>query len=279
MPESANKVVQNEAKYQIGFNLRSFISIIDVEFDKTTMQVTKTTNYIKLPMAEAPTGKIGDDFMVGSFPMPDVYNLYKKEIVKEKMTKELGANNEKKYFQSIISRGHLTPRSDFVFKSQRRATHYYLNCNPQFQGFNGNNWAVVEDSIRKYLTGTKVVKNVKIETGVKGILELPDQTGANHKIFLAANGKVPVPLYFWKTMEVENESKYAFIGINHPNADLPELEHYKTILDAFCPDAVCDSKDYKWKKAELNQRNRNDLKRGVVRCCDFNKFKEWLNKK
>lgn len=45
----------------------------------------------------------------------------------------------------FLSRGHLAARSDFIYYSHQRATFYFLNAAPQWQTFNGGNWAILEE--------------------------------------------------------------------------------------------------------------------------------------
>lgn len=45
----------------------------------------------------------------------------------------------------FLSRGHLAARSDFIYSAHQRASYYYLNTAPQWQAFNGANWAILEE--------------------------------------------------------------------------------------------------------------------------------------
>ena len=56
------------------------------------------------------------------------------------------ASGSTKYF----SKGHLSPKYDFVYKSMQQATYYFLNSAPQFREFDSGNWDALEDGIIDY---------------------------------------------------------------------------------------------------------------------------------
>lgn len=45
----------------------------------------------------------------------------------------------------FLARGHLAARSDFIYIAHQRATYNFLNVAPQWQSFNGGNWAILEE--------------------------------------------------------------------------------------------------------------------------------------
>lgn len=50
-----------------------------------------------------------------------------------------------------MSRGHLVAYSDFVFNTQQQATMVFVNANPQWQTFNGQNWNYLEQDVRAFV--------------------------------------------------------------------------------------------------------------------------------
>ena len=67
-----------------------------------------------------------------------------------------------------MSRGHLTPDGDFSSEAGADSlTYTTTNCAPQWQPFNGGNWAKLEEGLRKYSKQKK--RNLFIVTGT-GIL-------------------------------------------------------------------------------------------------------------
>lgn len=70
-------------------------------------------------------------------------------------------NNHTEYF---LSRGHLTPNLAFATPSDRELTFVLTNAAPQWQKFNGGNWAVLERAIKHYAEDVK--RGVHVLTGV-----------------------------------------------------------------------------------------------------------------
>jgi DNA/RNA endonuclease G (NUC1) len=105
----------------------------------------------------------------------------------------------------------MTPKADFPFASQQHATFYYLNVNPQFQGFNNGNWRQLEDSIRNRS------EKAFVTTRVDNILALPNDRNILKNLYLT-NRKLPIPLIFTKQVTFPlNETRiYKFIGFNYP---------------------------------------------------------------
>jgi len=64
----------------------------------------------------------------------------------------------------FLSRGHLTPNADFTNPTDREMTMVNTNIAPQWQQFNGGNWATLEAAVRAYATA--VNRNIYVFTGV-----------------------------------------------------------------------------------------------------------------
>ena len=63
----------------------------------------------------------------------------------------------------FCARGHLTPNGDFSDALKRERTYVTTNIAPQWQPFNGGNWAVLEKNIRTCATLTS--NNLFVFTG------------------------------------------------------------------------------------------------------------------
>lgn len=50
-----------------------------------------------------------------------------------------------------LSRGHLTPKADFVYGVEQAATFHFINAAPQWQTFNAGNWERLETGLRELL--------------------------------------------------------------------------------------------------------------------------------
>ena len=59
-------------------------------------------------------------------------------------------------------------------------------------------------------------KSLDVYTGTYGVLEYPDTSSVNQKIYLYTDNSetwIPVPQYFWKVVhDVENNEAIAFVG-------------------------------------------------------------------
>jgi DNA/RNA endonuclease G (NUC1) len=94
----------------------------------------------------------------------------------------------------------LAANADFIYGSQQRATFWFLNVAPQWQSFNGANWAQLEDSARDYAAGSG--NDVIVYTGTHGVTTLDDVNGNPAEIYVGfdsnGNGVLRVPEFYWK---------------------------------------------------------------------------------
>ena len=65
---------------------------------------------------------------------------------------ETVVENYNQQLQHFCSRGHLTPNADFADPEEREYTMVTTNIAPQWQAFNGGNWAVLETLMRGFAT-------------------------------------------------------------------------------------------------------------------------------
>lgn len=153
--------------------------------------------------------------------------------------------------KSFLSRGHLAPDGDGIFRSWQFATYFYTNVAPEWQDVNAGNWLRVEDAARTI--AAKLQENILIFTGVHDILSLPDVNGKSVPIILEAGG-IETPKWFWKIIKsTKSNSGVALISLNNPFATvLPPTE-------MLCPD-VCQATG--WSNVQYN-----DFTKGFTYCC------------
>lgn len=93
-------------------------------------------------------------------------------------------------YNLVLARGHLTPDGDFSSGADS-LTYTTTNCAPQWQPFNGGNWAKLEEGVRNY--SRQKNRNLFIFTGTGGRAK-----NAGKEIKL--NGRVLTPKYYWKAV-------------------------------------------------------------------------------
>ncbi|KOB76267.1 Alkaline nuclease [Operophtera brumata] len=166
----------------------------------------------------------------------------------------------------FLSRGHLAAKTDFVFAFGERATFHYVNCAPQWYGFNGGNWNTLEVDLRNHVHD--VGYNTIIYTGTYGVTTLMTDYGHRANIYLYNdennNPVIPVPLYFYKVVyEPSTKRGIAFVGINNP---------YVTAVEArdlfFCRDLCRGNSDFHWLSWHPNNSSE-----GYTFCCTIPDFR------
>ncbi|KXJ26721.1 hypothetical protein AC249_AIPGENE9314 [Exaiptasia diaphana] len=99
----------------------------------------------------------------------------------------------------FCARGHLTPNSDFATSEERIETFINTNIAPQWQLFNGGNWAKVEEAVREYNAGQSDKQHkhlLYIFTGTAGFGGQLDGNVVEVKL----NNRVYAPTYYWKVV-------------------------------------------------------------------------------
>jgi DNA/RNA endonuclease G (NUC1) len=72
------------------------------------------------------------------------------------------------------------------------ASFYFANVAPQWQCFNGGNWAYLENGVRTFVAAYGA--DLDVYTGTHGVLELDDVDGNKVEIWLYPEGAaLPVP--------------------------------------------------------------------------------------
>jgi hypothetical protein len=258
---------------RIGFEIASdFYKLIDICFD----DILYTTLYAKSTVVSGIAGYqvafprpsfVKDDF----YPGISVDNLYTRNINQQTVSTILGSTQlGKKYIADTsnfyLVRGHLSPKTDFVYGSQQRATFHYVNVLAQWQTFNAGNWDSVETSVRTYANKSKL--NLDVYTGTYGILTFPDVNGIETELYLYVdsnnNKAIPVPKLFWKAVyDPTTQAGVVVVGINNPYLSGPQGDYL------ICNDVCSKISWLKW-----DQKN---ITKGYLYCCDVNDFRATVN--
>lgn len=162
----------------------------------------------------------------------------------------------------FLSRGHLAARSDFIFGNHQHASFYFINAAPQWQTFNGGNWATLEDHLKRFIARRNL--NTEIWTGTHGIFTHIDVRGVQRELYLSANNnarRVPVPKVFFKVViSPRTRAGIAFIGVNDPYASLQDIQTNYT----YCRNVMNRVNYIPW--------NRQNLRMGFLYACEVNEF-------
>ncbi|KAJ6645415.1 hypothetical protein Bhyg_00621 [Pseudolycoriella hygida] len=259
---------------QIGFNVSNgrFLDIIDVCFN-TVLETTLYTHHIQMPQNIGFQHSVPrPHFIRGQYfkKTPHINKLFNKNKQKTIFEQTLGHSNISQYLSDekkslFLVRGHLTPKVDFIFGSQQRATFWLINAAPQWQSFNAGNWERIEQGVRQLIADRDLMVN--IFTGTYGVLAFNDSDGKSNPIFLFHdqnnNSVVPVPKLFYKiVLDMNFTSGVALIGANNPFATIDEIEEEYVVCDD-----VADQLDWlKW--------DRKNIVKGYTYACEVDQFLE-----
>lgn len=166
----------------------------------------------------------------------------------------------------FLSRGHLAAKTDFAFAFGERATFHYVNCAPQWCGFNSGNWNTLEVDLRNHINHAQY--NTIIYTGTYGVTTLKNDYGHDMNIYLYNdennNPVIPVPLYFYKVVyETSLKRGIAFVGINNPYVTAAEAQDL-----FFCKDLCRGNSDFYWLTWHPNNSSE-----GYSFCCTIADFR------
>ncbi len=262
----------NSDLIQIGFNVSNdrFLDIIDVCYN-SVLETTLYTHHMQMPQNIGFQRSVKrPHFIRGQFfqKTPNINKLFNKNKQKTIFEQTLGHCNVSKYLADdkkslFLVRGHLTPKVDFLFGSQQRATFWLINAAPQWQSFNSGNWERIEQSVRQLIADRNFVAN--IYTGTYGVLTYDDVIGQSRPIFLSHdqynNSVVPVPKLFYKVVLDSNLTVgVAIIGVNNPFTTIDEIENDYVI----CDDVADQLLWFKW--------DRKNIGKGYTYACEVNEF-------
>ena len=166
----------------------------------------------------------------------------------------------------LLSRGHLAAKTDFVYAFGERATFHYVNCAPQWTGFNGGNWNTLEVDLRNYIHDAGY--DTIIYTGTFGLSQLNNDMGRRVDLYLYTdennNPVIPVPQFYYKVVyEPATKRGVAFVGINNPYYTPGEARQM-----FFCQDVCRGNGEFSW--LTWHPDNPNE---GYAFCCNVNDFK------
>ena len=233
---TGRKCYKGATEVEIGFEIKrgplnsTFLRMMDLCHD----EVIETTHYTHFNMTASSfafqRGVSRPHFITGEFfEKRDVNQLYSVNGQRIAMEHLLGQSRVIDLFNGrrnfFLARGHMMAKADALFGAHQRGTFYFVNSAPQWQSFNGGNWAAVEDSVRRYLTENKI--NAEMYSGTYGISTLPDAFGKHVKLFLDIEGpirRIPVPqLYYRIVLDKTTNRGIVLIGLNNPHLTLDEI--------------------------------------------------------
>lgn len=189
----------------------------------------------------------------------------------------------------FLARGHLAAKADYIYASQQRSTFNFFNAAPQWQGFNGGQWAALEDAVRKY--AAKSGQRILCYTGTWGIMRLPAPQSATNTttatttnvsafppqqrdFYLARddnnNGLLPVPMLYYRLLvNSQRNQGIVLVGVNNPHASLNEISSEYVI----CDDIQEQVAWLRWmNKNNNNNKDRRNLKKGYLYACHVGDF-------
>lgn len=255
--------------YEVGYRVEGvFHPVYESCFDEMNLNAIyskytqKPYNAVYQTRVDRPFFK--DDRLYGNVP---VNSLFSPPGQRGAVTQRVGAKVEA-YMNSteFLSRGHLAAKTDFPFAFSERATFHYVNCAPQWVGFNGGNWNTLEVDLRNHIH--HVGWDTVVYTGTYGVSQLSNQHGKYVDIYLYSdvnnNPLIPVPKYFYKVVyEPSTKRGIVFIGINNP--------HY-TKMEArslfFCRDICRDNDNFRWLTWHPDSSSE-----GYTFCCTVEEFR------
>ncbi|XP_055629218.1 uncharacterized protein LOC129770413 [Toxorhynchites rutilus septentrionalis] len=209
-------------------------------------------------------------------PEVDPSNLFTIRSSFATLTNLLGSETQAKKFMPHnssrlrLSRGHLAPDADGIFRSWRLATYYYLNVVPQWQICNAENWERVESIARKMAKNMQ--EDLMIYTGSSGVLNLPDSKKKLIPFYLTTVkesegtvSKIPVPSLMWKVLKSRKQ-----------NAAIAFVQHNNPFLDeATISDRLCDDSTHCAQYGFVNGQFKN-VTRGYTYCCTVDELSSKL---
>ncbi len=195
----------------------------------------------------------------------------------------------------FLARGHLAPNADFVYYAFQDATFYFVNVAPQWQSFNGGNWARLEGQVRRVVERQQ--RSLLVYTGTSGVMELDDTFGEKVQVYLHPHpdgNRLPVPRcvqgllhrnflklfffftkslpcvrFFWKlVLDPSEHSAVGLVGVNNPH-----LTREESLSGAY---HVCgrDNELVSHRLLESIGARRDDVSEGVVYACRYRHLKE-----
>lgn len=267
--EKANRTCYGgNAVYEVGYRVNNeFYPLYESCFNEGTYS-NIYSKYTQKHYNAMFTRRINRPFFMKSnvFESIPVENLYTPKGLRAAVAQLVGGS-VKRYWSDnqTLSRGHLAAKTDFVFAFGQRASFHYVNCAPQWTGFNGGNWNDLEVALR--LRVHDAGYNTIIYTGTYGVSQLRDEYGDRVDIYLYTddnnNPVIPVPKYFYKVIyDPGLKQGTAFVGINNPYLS---MEGARDLF--FCEDVCRGNNAFSWLDWEPDNPER-----GYAFCCTIPAF-------
>jgi len=157
---------------------------------------------------------------------------------------------------------------------------YYANVAPQWQIFNGDMWADLEQSTRSKLSKENGTSTHVIVTGTYDTCTLADVDNVQQPLYLDLPGAIRVPLFYWKLYyDVDAADGIVYIGLNNPYKEIDDSVY---ICPNICPDGYhgrgYQGRDHQNDKTETGPDDGNDpepdANDGLIYCCTKKSFEE-----
>ncbi|XP_018788164.1 PREDICTED: uncharacterized protein LOC108968529 [Bactrocera latifrons] len=272
---TAQTCANNSAQlYRVGYNLtRShFLETMQICHDDDELR----THYVRYRLQPAnqyyqPGVKRLSFSKARHFSQYDMNYFYSQKNQQQQAAQLLGSEahaqtcfDKKSLF---LSRGHLAAKADMIYATQQRTTYNFFNVAPQWQSFNGGQWATLEESVRGSVQ--KFKQTVTCYTGTVGVMQLRTVSGNIPRPYYLSydknnNGLLPVPaLYFRIIVSADGRAGIVLLGTNDPFATMREI-HEEYVI---CTDVREQVPWLKW------MRNREEtLKSGYLYACRVDEF-------
>ncbi|XP_013195498.1 uncharacterized protein LOC106138768 [Amyelois transitella] len=238
---------ENNSIYEVGYHIQGeWYPVYESCFDANRLNAVYS-KYTQKPYNSHFQTRVERPFFIANdvYGFVPVGSLFSPNGQKNAIARLVGPLVDN-YFtsQQFLSRGHLAAKTDFVFAFGERATFHYVNCAPQWSGFNGENWNTLEVDLRNHINYANY--DTVIYTGTYGVSHLLNKYKQRVQLYLYNdmnnNPVIPVPEYYYKVVyEPSTKRGIAFVGINNPYYTLNEAKEM-----FFCEDLCRGSKNFSW---------------------------------
>lgn len=260
---------QGNPIYEVGYTVQGqFYALYESCFNERTLNAMYS-KYTQRPFNAKYQTRVDRPYFVAN----DVYGVAPVESLfsprgQKSAVQSIVGNIANEYItdKEFLSRGHLAAKTDFAFAFGERGTFHYVNCAPQWYGFNSGNWNTLEVDLRNYIHEADV--DTIIYTGTYGVTQLFNDYGQRVDIHLYSdhnnNPVIPVPLYYYKVVyDAVRKRGIVFIGINGPYYTAFEAENL-----FFCENICKRSSEFHW----LSWHPHNP-REGYTFCCTVPDFR------
>lgn len=236
---------------RVGFDLiisgsKKFRRLYDVCYDmESSSPVFVKHEFSRTNLKQQPNVDCPDNWKYrGFFGGINANNRYTKRISFDTIRAQSNRANAEKLIdvnsaKKFLARGHLAPKSDFVFAPKKLITCHLINAAPQWQSINNGNWSNMEDELHK-IVKVDPSSSLDIMTGTFGVFSV-DST----PLYLIPGNpdRVPIPKAFFKIINILPKNvKFVIIGVNNPYATKQQIEDRNNGY-LICND-VCDHQKY-----------------------------------